>query len=265
MLSNNLNVSFIQADIAWENVFRNLACYQVMLRSIAKNTDVLVLPELFATGFTMNVKTCATSTEQSESLRFMIITARQLDILVIGSVIICENDLYYNRLFAVFPNGSYQIYNKRHLFGLANEHQHFTAGNANEQLTVDYKHWRLRLVVCYDLRFPVWCRNHKTNPYDVLVVIANWPERRAFAWQQLLTARAIENQAYTLGVNRVGSDGNGIYHSGNSMLIDATGGVKVELIDQEGIVNIGLSAKHLKETRDSLPFLNDGDGFEITS
>jgi predicted amidohydrolase len=184
-------------------------------------------------------------------------------LIVTGSLMIKEEACFYNRLIWMLPNGQYGVYDKRHLFGFANEDEHYTAGK--KRLIASVNGWKINLQVCYDLRFPVWARQHsqEETEYDVLIYVANWPERRIHAWKTLLTARAIENQCYVIGVNRVGNDGNQIYHSGNSMVVDAMGEVLYEKEHEEDVHTITLSKEKLQEVRSKLPFLKDGDPFLI--
>ena len=216
-MMNELRICLVQADLAWENRNQNLAHLRQMVEQ-SPSTDIVFLPEMFASGFTMNAAACA-ETADGDSVRWMKDLARGQNCAVTGSLIIAENGRYYNRLFWVEPDGKTLTYNKRHLFSLAGEEKVFTRGTEN--ILIEYKGWRIRPQICYDLRFPVWARN--TDNYDLLYYVANWPERRVKHWQQLLIARAIENQSYVVGVNRVGNDGNGIEHSGHSAVIDAMG------------------------------------------
>jgi len=192
--------------------------------------------------------------------------SRENGIILTGSLIIEEEGKYFNRLIWMLPNGQMGHYDKRHRFAYAGEDQHYTAGD--KRLIASVKGWKINLQVCYDLRFPVWARNRVikdvSNPeYDVLIYVANWPERRSHAWKTLLCARAIENQAYVVGVNRVGSDGNNIYHSGNSLVINPLGEVLYHKSDEEDIATIVLEKDKLEDTRTRFPFLNDADSFNI--
>jgi omega-amidase len=186
-------------------------------------------------------------------------------VILTGSIIIKEEDKFYNRLIWMLPNGDYGWYNKRHLFAYAGENEHYAAGN--KRLIASVKGWKINLQVCYDLRFPVWARQspqeHSTPEYDVLVYVANWPERRSHAWKTLLCARAIENQCYVVGVNRVGIDGNKINHSGNSLVIDPLGEVLYHKAEEEDIFTITLERERLEEVRTRFPFWKDGDHFII--
>jgi predicted amidohydrolase len=191
--------------------------------------------------------------------------AAEKRVVLTGRIIIKEDDKFYNRLVWMLPNGEFGYYNKRHLFAYAGEDQHYAAGN--KRLIASVKGWKITLQVCYDLRFPVWARQAPQDPsspeYDVLIYVANWPERRSHAWKTLLCARAIENQCYVVGVNRVGRDGNNINHSGNSIVIDPLGEVLYHHADEEDIFTITLEKERLDEVRTKFPFWKDGDEFRI--
>ena len=256
---NELHVSFIQADLHWENPLENLKMFAEKIEQISKPTDLIILPEMFSTGFSMSPEKLA-ETEDGVSVNWMKSTAQEKGCVLTGSLIIKENNQYYNRLFWVNPDGTYQTYNKRHLFSLAGEENHYSAGT--ERLIVKLKGFKIMPLICYDLRFPVWSRNDLD--YDLLIYVANWPERRSFFWNQLLIARAIENQSYVIGVNRVGDDGNQIYHSGNSICLDPLGGevMKAEPGKSETISCV-LSKDTVNRVREKFRFLNDKDSFRI--
>jgi predicted amidohydrolase len=236
---------------------KNKAHFDDLLQGL--QTDLVVLPEMFTTGFSMNPNELAEE-EDGPTLAWLKAKARELDAAITGSVIIHEKGKYYNRLFFVLPNGNYQTYNKRHLFTYAGEHHHYTAGS--NKLTLDYKGWKICPMVCYDLRFPVWSRN--TEDYDLLIYVANWPERRNHPWKSLLVARAIENQCYTIGLNRVGEDGNGISHSGDSIVLDPLG-EKVAAANPliEEVITTQISKAELQKVRDRFQFLADRDEFTL--
>jgi predicted amidohydrolase len=264
----SLTVSIVQPDLKWEDKDANLQMLKEKIMSLP-DTELVVLPEMFSTGFSMRRETLA-ETMEGESVQWMKNIASRKKIILTGSLIIKEDDAYYNRLIWMLPNGQYGHYDKRHLFGYAGEHEHYTAGN--KRLIASVKGWKINLLICYDLRFPVWSRQGKypsapeesiTPEYDVLVYVANWPERRAHAWKTLLQARAIENQCYVVGVNRVGHDGNNINHSGDSMIIDPLGEPLVKMNDEAGIHTRTLEKGKLEDTRGRLPFLKDGDKFII--
>lgn len=233
------------------------------INSIKEKTEVVVLPEMFSTGFSMKPEQLAETMEE-ETVQWMKGVAAEKKIILTGSVIIKEKENYYNRLIWMLPNGQYGVYDKRHRFAFAGEDKHYTAGN--KRLIASVKGWKINLQVCYDLRFPVWARQQSQSEgpeYDVLIYVANWPERRSLAWKTLLQARAIENQCYVIGVNRVGNDGNGIYHSGDSMIIDPMGEIMYHKKDNEDVFTISLDKEHLKTIREKLPFLKDADHFMI--
>ncbi len=254
-----LNVSMIQADLHWENPEANLEMFAQLIDEVPSNTDLVVLPEMFSTGFSMEPEKWA-ETESGASVHWLKSMTQKTNAVVTGSLIIEDDGKYYNRLFWMRPDGSYESYDKRHLFSLAGEEKHYSPGS--KRLVVELNGFKIMPLVCYDLRFPVWSRNDLN--YDVLLYVANWPERRAYYWKQLLIARAIENQAYVIGVNRVGDDGNGVYHSGDSICLDALGAEaqKAESGKAE-IIHMTLSKDSLNRVRNTFRFLNDKDDFEI--
>ena len=200
-MKNELNIIGIQSSIVWEKPEANLEYFDQQISKLPSTVDLVILPEMFTTGFSMNPISIA-ETMEGPTVKWMVITAKIYSMAIVGSVVIKENDQYFNRLFFVHPNGHIETYDKRHLFTLAKENDQYTSGN--ERLIVLYKGWRICPLICYDLRFPVWSRN--TNEYDLLVYVANWPSIRIDAWDTLLKARAIENISYCIGVNRVGED-----------------------------------------------------------
>jgi predicted amidohydrolase len=221
---------------------------------------------MFSTGFSMQPHLLA-ETMDGETVQWMKNIAQQKRIILTGSVIIEDEGNYYNRLIWMLPNGSFGCYNKRHLFAYAGEDERYTPGN--KRLITSVKGWKINVQVCYDLRFPVWARQAPSAPveneveYDVLLYVANWPERRNHAWQTLLTARAIENQCYVIGVNRVGEDGNSINHCGNSTVIDALGNAMYSKMNEEGVFTVTLHKQPLHDIRSKYPFLQDADDFTI--
>lgn len=253
----DLTITFVQAYLHWEDVDANLEAFTEKLNALPPS-DLVVLPEMFSTGFSMNAVKLAEKMD-GKSMAWMAMQAQRLNTVVTGSLILQEGAHYFNRLIWMQPDGKYQIYDKRHLFGMAGEHLTYTAGTT--KLIATLKGWRICPLVCYDLRFPVWSRN--MEDYDMLLYVANWPVTRSFHWKALLQARAIENQAYTLGVNRVGKDGNGYYYTGDSTLIGPAGEICDQTTDVEAVVTRKLSASHLKYVRTKLPFLADQDSFEI--
>ena len=261
-----LTISLIQTHLHWEDKTANLQMLEQKIMGISAQTELLVLPEMFSTGFSMKPELYAEKMD-GESLQWMKRVAAAKKIILTGSLIIEENGQYFNRLIWMLPNGQYGVYDKRHRFAFAGEDEHYTAGS--KRLIASVKGWRINLLVCYDLRFPVWARQspsaadraHGEAEYDLLVYVANWPERRSHAWKTLLQARAIENQCYVMGVNRVGNDGNNIYHSGDSMIVDPMGEIVYTKKDEEDIFTITLKKEELVAVREKLPFLRDGDRF----
>jgi predicted amidohydrolase len=262
-MPQDLTVSLIQTPLHWEDKAANLQMLEEKISSIEK-TELVVLPEMFSTGFSMQPELLA-ETMHGYTVQWMRRMAVERKIILTGSIIIEEEGQYFNRLVWMLPNAQYGHYDKRHLFAYAGEDKHYSAGS--KRLVASVKGFRIHLQVCYDLRFPVWARQQKQDnndaEYDVLIYVANWPERRSNAWRTLLQARAIENQCYVIGVNRVGEDGNGIYHSGNSMVVDAMGEVLFEQAHEPAIHTITLSKDALNDVRNRLPFLKDRDSFRI--
>lgn len=261
---SDLTVSLIQANLHWEDIPANLAMFDQKIDSIKERTEVIVLPEMFSTGFSMQSSKLA-ETMDGSAVQWMKKKAKEKNVIITGSLIIEENGEYYNRMIWMLPNGTYGIYNKRHLFAFADEHNHYKAGD--KRLIAQVKGWKICLTVCYDLRFPVWARNtlqdNGAPAYDVLINVANWPERRSTPWRALLQARAIENQSYVIGVNRVGNDGNNIYHSGDSSLVDPIGEIIYHKAHDEDVFTYTLSRTHLEELRAKFPFMRDADQFMI--
>ncbi len=259
-----LSFTLLQSQLYWEDKAANLAMFEKKILGIQERTEIVVLPEMFSTGFSMRPKTLAEEMS-GETVSWMKRVAATKKIILTGSVIIKEEGHFYNRLLWVLPDGNLGYYDKRHRFAFAGEDQEYTAGH--KRLIAQVKGWKINLQVCYDLRFPVWARQEskETPEYDVLLYVANWPERRSHPWRSLLTARAIENQSYVIGVNRVGEDGNGIYHSGDSMVVDALGNTLYHKKDEEDIHTIVLHKEPLMEVRERFPFWKDADNFKIVS
>ena len=259
----SLTITLIQTDLAWEDKTANLDRLEHKIRLLKERTEIVVLPEMFSTGFSMKPEQFA-ETMDGETVEWMKRIAAERKIVLTGSLIIKDEEHYHNRLIWMLPNGEYGFYDKRHTFGFAGEDKYYTPGN--KRLIASVKGWKINLQVCYDLRFPVWARQSpiaEDAEYDVLIYVANWPERRSHAWKTLLCARAIENQSYVIGVNRVGNDGNNVYHSGDSMVIDPLGEVLYHVKDDEDVFTITLDKNHLQTIRDKFPFLKDGDDFTI--
>ena len=248
-MDRDLNVTIIQPDIVWQNKSENTDKLARLFKKIKKPTDVIVLPEMFNTGFSMKSIELAEEMDGS-TVNWMKKSAGELNSVIIGSLIIEENQQFFNRLMWVYPDGNILHYDKRHLFRMAGEHEHYSQGNL--KLIVEYKGWKICPLICYDLRFPVWSRN-KEN-YDVLIYIANWPAKRNHVWKTLLLARAMENQVFCIGVNRVGSDANKISYSGDSAIIDPNGNYILEAESKSDQVQSGnLSMTELIKIRETFP------------
>ena len=263
-----LTVATIQADLAWEDKATNLEKFQEKIEALSPEVELVILPEMFTTGFSMSPQGLAESAD-GDTIAWMKKLSQHKNIVIVGSIIAKENDAYYNRLICMLPTGSYGIYDKRHLFSFAGEGNQYSSGS--KRLIASLKGWKINLQICYDLRFPVWARQQMKAgkaddiipEYDILVYVANWPERRIHAWRTLLCARAIENQCYVIGVNRVGKDGNDIYHNGSSMIIGPLGQVLYHAEDREDVCEITLSKEELNDIRGKFSFLKDGDDFSI--
>ncbi len=256
---NDLKVTIIQADLAWENKEENINKFSSFIGEIKEETDLIILPEMFSTGFTMKTEKLAEDFK-GETIQWMKNIAKDKNAVLIGSIIVKVRELYYNRLIIMHPNGNIEYYDKRHLFRMGNEHYVYTKGKKKH--ISDINEWKIRPLICYDLRFPVWSRNE--NDYDVLVYIANWPENRRDAWLTLLIARAIENQCYVIGVNRVGQDGNAISYSGDSVVIDPKGRIISETKPyKESVETLKLSISELTEFRQKFPVDLDADKFNV--
>lgn len=256
-MSDTLNVVLIQADLFWEDPTQNRKFFVDKINSITSPIDLIVLPEMFTTGFTMNAQPLA-ETMDGETIKWMKNLAQKSGAAIIGSIIVTENEKFYNRLLFVTPQEEIFHYDKKHLFTLANEQDNYSPGS--KKLIVDYRGWKICPLICYDLRFPVWSRN--VENYDVLIYVANWPEIRTKAWDVLLQARAIENMAYCIGVNRVGVDGKGFNYVGHSAIYDCLGNnILKNTIEIENTFVTTLDKTHLVKNRNKLNFLNDKDGF----
>lgn len=259
-MEEDLRISMIQSHIIWEDREENLCYYGELLRRVSGKTDVAVLPETFSTGFSMNVEALA-DTMEGETVSAIKGWARKYKMAIVGSFIVREESRYYNRAFFITPEGEAFYYDKRHLFRMVGEDQHFSGGD--KRLIVNYKGWNICLLVCYDLRFPVWSRN-VNNEYDLLIYVANWPEARKKAWKSLLLARAIENMAYVCGVNRVGVDGNGFLFRGDSVVYNAKGKKLADAGKREEITRTcTLIKSELDEFRAKFPAWKDADSFAI--
>jgi omega-amidase len=255
----NLKITIFQGYLFWENIDKNLQNISLRLTGIREKTDLIVLPEMFNTGFTMSAESLA-EPMNGKTMQWMQTIAKKYDCIVTGSLIITDGGNCYNRLIWMHPDGTFAHYDKRHLFTLANENETYTPGAG--RLIVELKGWKICPVICYDLRFPIWLRNTGTA-YDLLLIVANWPEKRSLHWRTLIPARAVENQSYVIGVNRVGHDGNEVYHSGDSTCISPNGDVIYYKRDEEDVYTFSINADELKRIRLSMPFLRDADNFEI--
>lgn len=263
---DKLIITTIQTDLHWENKTANLDMLRTKIMGIKEKTNIVVLPEMFSTGFTMKPELLAEKMD-GETIAWMRNIAREKGIILAGSLSIEEEGEYYNRFIWMLPNGQHGYYDKRHCFSLGGEDLHYAPGNKRTIASVGG--WKINLQICYDLRFPVWARQQTSadpekDPapeYDVLINVANWPERRIHHWKTLLQARAIENQCFVVGVNRVGNDGNGLYHSGDSMVIDPLGQILYHQSKEEDIHTTILEKSQLDEVRTRLPFWKDGDQF----
>lgn len=260
----DLKLSFIQADLFWKDSSANLNAFDHKIEQIEEPTDIIILPEMFNTGFVVEPETIDEQVPQ-EAFEWMQQKAKETNAAICGSIIVNENSKYLNRFYWVLPNGTFSTYDKRHLFSLGGEKEHFTSGN--ESVIIEYKGWKIKPLVCYDLRFPVWAKNRYIRDeyeYDLLIYVANWPAARSYAWKSLLVARAIENQAYVVGVNRIGKDGRGTPHSGYSSVIEPKGEIiSKEAIDIESVQSIKLSKEELTQYRKKFTVALDWDQFNI--
>lgn len=261
----DLIITLIQSDLYWHNTEANLGMFEEKIWSIGEQTDMIILPEMFNSGFTMDVQKMA-EPMNGRTYRWMKQQAAQTGAVIVGSVIISEKNQYFNRLLWMKPDGTCDFYDKKHLFRMVKEHETFTAGNT--RLIQKIKDWKICPLTCYDLRFPVWSMNsfnHQTQSldYDVLIYIANWPEARINAWDTLITARAIENYSYVVGVNRVGKDGTGTTYNGHSIVVNPKGRRLFFSEDKEAIRTLSFDFEKIKEFRGKFPAYLDNDHFEI--
>jgi omega-amidase len=253
-----MKLALIQSFLFWENPNANRNHFEEKIKAISESIDLIILPEMFSTGFTMNPKDVA-ETMEGETIMWLIHLAKAKNTAITGSLVIRENNNFYNRLVFIFPSGEIQFYDKRHLFTLAGEDEIYTAGR--NKLIIEYKGWKICPLICYDLRFPVFARN--VEEYDVLIYVANWPEIRINAWDTLLKARAIENMCYTIGVNRIGEDNNGFQHNGHSQAIDFLGNYILKPAETKSVFIVELNKEELISARKKFNFLNDRDSFVL--
>jgi omega-amidase len=254
-----MKITLVQSDLIWENREKNLVKFSSVLSDLSQKTDLVILPEMFTTGFSMNSEILA-EPFPGPTFYWMRDEAQKGNFGICGSYIAKDEKNYYNRLLFIRPDGEYVYYDKRHLFGMGGEDKIYMGGK--ERVIVTYQDVRINLQICYDLRFPVWSRNK--SDYDVLLYVANWPESRSEAWSALLIARAIENQCFAVGVNRIGKDGEGLAYLGNSMIIDPYGKVIGSLCQNKEVhITYEISLSDLKEFRKKFPVLKDADDFII--
>ena len=251
----NLKITLIQTGPVWEDIAGSVALFDQKIKDIREKTDLIILPEMFTTGFSMNASNLAQDLNGS-SIEWLQKISNKINADIVGSIIFKNNDLYFNRLLWAKPDGRLFTYDKKHLFRFAGEEKVYSAGIEN--ITVELNGWKIRPFICYDLRFPTWTRNIK-NQYDIAVFVANWPEKRSMHWKSLLQARAIENQCYVIGVNRVGMDGNGLFYSGDSSVIDPFGKIIFQKHDEECTYTTVLSFNALEDYRKTFPAWMDSD------
>ncbi len=259
-MQNVLKIALIQSDLAWEDPAQNRINFEQQIHSISAPVDLIVLPEMFSSGFTMNASAVAESMSGT-TVSWLKHIAQKKNSAITGSLVIEDQGIYYNRLVFIEPNGDIHSYNKRHTFTLAGEHEVYSSGD--QKRIINYKGWKLCPLICYDLRFPVWARN--TEDYDALIYVANWPKVRIDAWNTLLKARAIENMSYCIGVNRIGLDGNRYEYPGHSAAYDVLG-QRIDNIpvNKQCVDIITLDQSHIEHYRKKLGFLNDRDTFNLT-
>lgn len=258
-MSTALQIAIVQTDLEWENPAVNKRMLGAKIDAIPNGVNLIILPEMFTSGFTMNPSAVA-ETMDGDTVSWLLKKAKQKQAAIMGSLVVLEDGNFYNRMVCAEPSGTITTYNKRHTFTLAGEHKIYKAGT--KKVTFNYKGWKICPQICYDLRFPVWARN--VEDYDVVIYVANWPKVRIDAWDTLLKARAIENMAYCVGVNRVGFDGNNHEYSGHSAVYDVLGNRMDTIVpDKESVQLISLDKEAIKKYRDKLNFLNDRDVFSL--
>ena len=255
MSASQLSIGLVQFDIAWENPRENMRRIESLLGQ-SSDLDLVILPEMWSTGFTMQPEKVA-EPMPGTALQWMSIQAKERNTAIAGSISIAEGTGYFNRWYCTFPDGRMAQYDKKHLFSYGKEDQHYTAGTTKTYFEING--WKIMPIICYDLRFPVWCRN--TNSYDLMMVVANWPTARIHHWDALLKARAIENQSYVAAVNRLGTDANGLQYNGHSSVFDMNGQEMLSLGEKEGLGKVILDKQLLTTYRDQFRFLQDKDPF----
>ncbi|MBT3301834.1 MAG: amidohydrolase [Bacteroidetes bacterium] len=255
----NLKIALVQVDLAWEDKEANLTKFERLInQDIPSGIDLIVLPEMFTTAFSMKPEALAESMD-GQSVNWLKEQATKKNAVIVGSLIIEENGQYFNRLFWIRPDQTFETYDKRHLFTMAGEHNHYTAGN--KKLIVDFKGWKFCPQICFDLRFPAWNRNNED--FDCFLLVANWPEIRIMHWTPLHIARAIENQCYVVAVNRIGDDASGKAHNGMSLAINPMGEMLTSSENKEEVLILDLNYEELRKVREKMPFLQDRDSYKI--
>lgn len=255
-----MKISIVQSQLEWENKAANLQNFEKKLAPLEGQTDVVVLPEMFTTGFSMNAAALA-EPMSGDTIRWLKRQSKKLRAAIVGSFICSERGKFFNRLVWMQPDGKHFFYDKKHLFGLAGESKIYDSGK--KKLVVEWCGLRICPMICYDLRFPVWSRNRAADAYDLLIYVANWPAPRIHHWSSLLPARAIENQSWVVGVNIVGADGNGMEYVGGSAIIDHAGRQICQIVGQEATATAEISKREIMDFRAKLPFLADADEFRL--
>ncbi len=258
-MNSELKLALIQSHLVWENPEANRTLFSEKIDSVSHDVDLIVLPEMFSTGFTMTPQN-VNSNEGIKTVEWMQKKSKEKNAAIVGSIVFFEDGKYYNKLHFVEPDGGLNVYDKKHTFTLAGEDKVYEAGE--KKVLIEYKGFKLCPLICYDLRFPVWARN--VENYDVLIYVANWPKQRIQAWDALLRARAIENMAYCVGVNRIGTDGLGYEYSGHSAAYDVLGN-QIAFSEKEEILYVMLEKEHIASTREKLRFLDDRDEFNLVT
>lgn len=258
-MKEKLNITLIQPDILWGEINANISMFSEKINDLEGATDMIVLPEMFSTGFITKPQGLAEEME-GYTMQWMALTAKEKNCIITGSIIISESNKYYNRLIWMRPDGTWDFYDKAHLFRMLDESVYFTKGT--KRVIIDLHGWKVLPLICYDLRFPVWSRNR--GDYDIMLCTANWPESRRNVWEILLHARALENQAYVIGVNRTGKDGNDIFYTGDSVVIDPKGEIILKALPgKDTVETVLISYNELSDIRRNFPVHKDADDFEL--